>query len=57
MSTTKQQQTHQSKSEFWLENIKTVGLSLFIAFGIRTFIAEARYTPSAHWDSGRWFVV
>lgn len=47
MSLTKQQPTRQSKSEnVWMENIKTLGLSLFLAFGIRTFIAEARYIPS-----------
>jgi signal peptidase I len=31
----------------WIEGLKTVGLSLFLAFGIRTFIAEPRYIPSA----------
>ena len=47
MSTTKKQPSHQAKPEnFWLESIKTLGLSLFLAFGIRTFIAEARYIPS-----------
>lgn len=30
----------------WIEAAKTVGLSLVLAFGIRTFIAEARYIPS-----------
>lgn len=30
----------------WLELAKTLGLSLFLAFGIRSFIAEARYIPS-----------
>lgn len=29
-----------------IEGLKTVGLSLFLAFGIRTFVAEARYIPS-----------
>ena len=43
---TKPSKTTQSRSEFWWENIKTLGLSLFLAFGIRTFIAEARYIPS-----------
>ena len=46
MSVSKPRKTIQSKPEFWLENIKTLGLSLFLAFGIRTFIAEARYIPS-----------
>jgi signal peptidase I len=30
----------------WLETLKVLGLSLFLSFGIRTFIAEARYIPS-----------
>lgn len=30
----------------WIEGIKTVGLSAILAFGIRTFVAEARYIPS-----------
>jgi hypothetical protein len=47
MSLTKQKLNRQSQPEnFWLESIKTLGLSLFLAFGIRTFIAEARYIPS-----------
>lgn len=36
-----------SKSEnAWLEGLKTLGLSVILALGIRTFIAEARYIPS-----------
>lgn len=30
----------------WVEALKTIGLSIFLAFGIRTFVAEARYIPS-----------
>ncbi|SRR5579883_1021784 len=30
----------------WLEGLQTLGLSLLLAFGIRTFVAEARYIPS-----------
>ncbi|MBD3881553.1 signal peptidase I [Phormidium tenue FACHB-886] len=30
----------------WVEAAKTIGLSLLLAFGIRQFIAEARYIPS-----------
>lgn len=30
----------------WLEGLKTIGLSAVLAFGIRTFVAEARYIPS-----------
>jgi len=34
------------KENVWLEVIKTLGLSAVLAFGIRTFVAEARYIPS-----------
>ncbi len=30
----------------WVETIKTIGLSVVLAVGIRTFVAEARYIPS-----------
>ncbi|MBW4487786.1 MAG: signal peptidase I [Trichocoleus desertorum ATA4-8-CV12] len=30
----------------WLEGFKTIGLSVILALGIRTFVAEARYIPS-----------
>jgi signal peptidase I len=30
----------------WIETLKTIGLSVALAFGIRTFVAEARYIPS-----------
>ncbi len=30
----------------WVEGLKTVGLSIILALGIRTFVAEARYIPS-----------
>lgn len=30
----------------WVETAKTIGLSAVLAFGIRTFVAEARYIPS-----------
>ena len=30
----------------WKEGLKTIALSAFLAFGIRTFVAEARYIPS-----------
>lgn len=40
-------QPHQSKhKDIWIEGVKTVGLSLILAFGIRSFVAEARYIPS-----------
>ena len=41
------QDPYQPKPENpWLEAAKTIGLSLLLAFGIRQFIAEARYIPS-----------
>lgn len=30
----------------WIEGLKTLGLSAILAFGVRTFVAEARYIPS-----------
>lgn len=30
----------------WVEAFKTIGLSVVLAFGIRMFVAEARYIPS-----------
>lgn len=30
----------------WIEGLKTIGLSVVLALGIRTFVAEARYIPS-----------
>ena len=30
----------------WLETLKTLALSAVLAFGVRTFVAEARYIPS-----------
>lgn len=30
----------------WVEGFKTIALSAILAFGIRTFVAEARYIPS-----------
>jgi signal peptidase I len=38
-------QKSNSKS-FFREVVETVGLSVLLAFGIRTFVAEARYIPS-----------
>ena len=31
---------------WWLEALQTVGLSIVLALGVRTFVAEARYIPS-----------
>jgi signal peptidase I len=42
-----QNQTKQKPSEnFWFEVVRTISLSAVLAFGIRTFVAEARYIPS-----------
>lgn len=38
--------TQQPEESWWVEATKTVGLSLLLAFGIRTFVAEARFIPS-----------
>jgi signal peptidase I len=33
-------------AEFWIESFKSVGISVILAFRIRTFVAEAHYIPS-----------
>lgn len=35
-----------NRNNLWIEGFKTVGLSLFLAFGIRTLVAEPRYVSS-----------
>ncbi|HAA27862.1 MAG TPA: signal peptidase I [Cyanobacteria bacterium UBA8553] len=35
-----------NRNNLWLEGFKTVGLSLFFAFGIRTFVAQGVYVSS-----------
>lgn len=35
-----------TRENVWVEVLKTLGLSAVLAFGIRTFVAEARYIPS-----------
>lgn len=37
---------HQNQENPWIESIKTIGLSVVLAIGIRQFVAEARYIPS-----------
>ncbi|MFB2980749.1 signal peptidase I [Microseira sp. BLCC-F43] len=37
---------NENSDNAWLEAVKTIGLSAVLAFGIRTFVAEARYIPS-----------
>jgi signal peptidase I len=47
MSKYNQNKLHKtSTNKYWVEPIKTIILSIFVAFGIRTFVAEARYIPS-----------
>jgi len=47
MTITPEQETPTQKPEnIWLEGLKTIGLSIVLALGIRTFVAEARYIPS-----------
>ncbi|MBV6622574.1 MAG: signal peptidase I [Rivularia sp. (in: Bacteria)] len=47
MSNIRPQKSHLAKNEnVVFETIKTIGLSLILAFGLRTFVAEARYIPS-----------
>ncbi|MBE9041326.1 signal peptidase I [Oscillatoriales cyanobacterium LEGE 11467] len=38
--------SHPVEENTWLEILKTLGLSAVLAFGIRTFVAEARYIPT-----------
>lgn len=38
--------TQQKGENPWVEGLKTVGLSVVLAIGIRHFVAEARYIPS-----------
>lgn len=40
------QQPIQKPENPWVEGVKTIVLSAFLAFGIRSFVAEARYIPS-----------
>lgn len=45
-STDKASQPRRAPENFWLEVAKTLGLSVVLALGIRTFVAEARFIPS-----------
>lgn len=37
---------HDAAENPWIEALKTIGLSIVLALGIRTYVAEARYIPS-----------
>lgn len=39
-------QNNQNQENPWVESIKTIGISVVLAIGIRQFVAEARYIPS-----------
>ena len=39
-------QSPKAKPNLWVETIQTVGLGLVMAFGIRSYVAEARYIPT-----------
>ena len=41
-----EKQPQQQAENPWLELLKTIVLSLFLAMGIRSFVAEARYIPT-----------
>ncbi|MEQ9623525.1 signal peptidase I [Coleofasciculus chthonoplastes] len=41
-----EKQSVQKQENPWVEGFKTIGLSVFLAIGIRSFVAEARYIPS-----------
>ncbi|MFP5269889.1 signal peptidase I [Coleofasciculus sp.] len=41
-----EKQSVQKAENPWVEGFKTIGLSVFLAIGIRSFVAEARYIPS-----------
>ena len=36
----------QKQQNLWIEGLQTIGLSVFLALGIRHFVAEARYIPT-----------
>lgn len=38
--------SHSQPENPWVEGLKTIGLSVILALGIRQFVAEARYIPS-----------
>lgn len=43
----KSNQPKHTEENPWVEAIKTLGTAAILAFGIRTFVAEARYIPSS----------
>jgi signal peptidase I len=43
----KQPKNNHKEENPWVEIAQTVAMALFLSFGIRTFVAEARYIPSS----------
>ncbi|RMH65047.1 MAG: signal peptidase I [Cyanobacteria bacterium J003] len=43
--------TKEATEPWWLEMAKTLGLAAALAFGIRTFVAEARYIPTGSMEN------
>ena len=42
----KQRRQPSQQENFWIESIKTIGISVFLAFGIRTAVAQSFFIPS-----------
>lgn len=45
-SSNQEQNDREDRENPWIEALKTLGTAAILAFGIRTFVAEARYIPS-----------
>lgn len=37
----------EEEENFWVETVKTLAMAMVLSFGIRVFVAEARYIPSS----------
>ena len=45
------QKSSPNQENIWLETVKTLATAAVLAFGIRTFVAEARYIPSSSMEN------
>jgi signal peptidase I len=45
------QNSSPNQENVWLETVKTLAMAAVLAFGIRTFVAEARYIPSSSMEN------